>query len=62
MGPPPDVVGQSLTVAEQNLQAAGYGTAAHPWGGSCATPNQIMQQVPPSPDNEVQLYYCAQAS
>jgi hypothetical protein len=54
-------VGQSLAVAEQSLQAAGYGTAAHPWGGSCATPNRIMQQVPPS-DDEVQLFYCAQTS
>ena len=30
-------------------------------GGSCATPDQIMQQVPPA-DNEVQLFSCAQAS
>jgi hypothetical protein len=54
---PPDVVGQSLAAAEQTLQAAGYSAAAHPWGGSCTTQNEIMQQVPPS-GGEVQLYYC----
>lgn len=60
-GPPPNVVGQTLASGEQQLQAAGYGTAAHPWGGSCSAANQIMQQVPPEQDN-VQLYYCVSAS
>ena len=45
-------------VGEQQLQIAGYGTAAHPWAGSCSTPNLIMQQVPPV-DDDVQLFYCA---
>jgi hypothetical protein len=60
-GSVPDVVGQSLAAAEQALRAVGYSAAAHPWGGSCATPNQVMQQVPPA-DHEVQLYYCAAGS
>jgi hypothetical protein len=60
-GPPPNVVGQNLTDGENQLQAAGYGTAAHPWAASCATLNLIMQQVPPQ-DDSVQLYYCAKAS
>jgi hypothetical protein len=54
-------VGQSLAAAEQKLAVAGYGTAAHPWGGSCGTPNAIMQQVPPEQGN-VQLFYCANPS
>jgi hypothetical protein len=54
-------VGQRLSAAEQKLAAAGYGTAAHPWGGSCTTPNAIMQQVPPAQD-DVQLFYCANPS
>jgi PASTA domain len=60
-GSPPDVVGQSLATAEENLQAAGLSTAAHPWGGSCSATNQVMQQVPPS-NGEVQLYYCPGSS
>jgi hypothetical protein len=56
--PAPNVLGQSLAAAEHKLAAAGYGTAAHPWGGSCTTPNAIMQQVPPA-QGSVQLFYCA---
>jgi hypothetical protein len=57
-GTAPDEVGQSLTSAETQLQAAGYTTAAHPWAATCSTPNLVMQQVPPQNGN-VQLYYCA---
>lgn len=60
-GPAPNVVGQSLVAAEQRLAAAGYNTAAHPWGGSCSTPNAIMQQVPPA-QGSIQLFYCATPS
>lgn len=57
-GAVPNVVGQSLSSAESQLQAAGYSTSAHPWAGSCPTVNLVMQQVPPQ-DDDVQLYYCA---
>jgi hypothetical protein len=54
---PPNVVGQSQATAQGQLQAAGYDVAAHPWGGTCSTPGQVMQQVPPQ-DGTVQIYYC----
>ena len=53
-----DVVGESLSTGETQLQTAGYGISVHPWGGSCATANAISQQVPPQDDN-VQTFYCA---
>ena len=60
-GPPPDVVGQDLMTAENQLHAAGYSTTVHPWAASCGTLNLIMQQVPPQSDSVV-LYYCTHAS
>jgi hypothetical protein len=60
-GAPPNVVGQSLSTAENQLGAAGYDTTAHPWGASCSTLNLVMQQVPPQ-GGTVQLFYCATAS
>ncbi|MFZ0249546.1 MAG: hypothetical protein WAL61_06340, partial [Acidimicrobiales bacterium] len=60
-GPPPDVVGQDVTAAEQSLHSSGYSTAAHPWAASCSAMNVVMQQVPPRYDT-VQLFYCASPS
>ncbi len=54
-------MGQSLSAAEAQLQAAGYGISAHPWGGGCPTANVIMQQVPPQAGN-VQVFYSASPS
>jgi hypothetical protein len=56
-GAPPNVVGQSLPIAENRLGAAGFSASARPWGGSCSTLNQVMQQVPPQ-GGTVQLFYC----
>jgi hypothetical protein len=60
-GAPPNVVGQSLSAAENQLGAAGYGANAQPWGGSCSTPGQVMQQVPPQ-GGTVRLFYCTKVT
>jgi hypothetical protein len=60
-GAPPNVVGQSLSAAENQLGTAGYSADAQPWGGSCSTPGQVMQQVP-AHSGTVQLFYCAKVT
>src|ERR1700722_5569183 len=58
---PPNVVGQSLSGAANQLGTAGYSADAQPWGGSCSTPGQVMQQVPPQ-GSTVQLFYCTKVT
>ena len=60
-GSPPNVVGLSLSSAENQLGAAGFSASAQPWGGSCSTPGQVMQQVPPQ-SGTVQLFYCTKVT
>jgi hypothetical protein len=60
-GAPPNVVGQSLSTAENQLGTAGYSANAQPWGGSCTTAGQVMQQVPPQ-GSTVQLFYCTKVT
>jgi hypothetical protein len=61
VGAPPNVVGQSLSTAENQLGAAGYSANAQPWDDSCSTPGQVIQQVPPQA-GVVQLFYCTKVT
>ncbi len=52
----PEPVGGGESAGDRGVQRH-----AQPWGGSCSTPGQVMQQVPPQ-GSTVQLFYCTKVT